>query len=328
MALWMLLALQEGTVDEIMIGFSQRMELARTPAEEQSAVARALEALRRVPADHPDAPRAAFHAAEMLLYGGKTREAAEAFRAFPTSYPREPNRSMALFSAAGLYEELEEFGTARDLYRQFARDFPDDAQVETAALQASMDLLYAGKADEALAELRTIQSWPGRMRLALAAHLMGRREECEQTLGKVRRECPDRGMVDAAGGLLEDFRRVGKPIPDVGQDARGVRVVYLFSALSEGAAVEAALFKKLHARHKGLSITGICVDAVPEAMARYQEEFEPGWTIVHDPFGKKCAAALGTGSPPFVMVADREGTLRFLHLGGRDLEFAVRGLLK
>ena len=109
--------------------------------------------------------------------------------------------------------------------------------------------------------------------------------------------------------------------------AGSVRVLYIYSALAPEAPIEAATMKRLHGR-RGVTVAGICVDAVPEALDRYRERFAPEWTLAHDPYGRACAAALGSGTPPLVLVVDAEGKVRYLQLAGRDLEVAVRRLLK
>lgn len=316
------LALQVG---EVMQAFAERMELARTAAEEQAAVATALEALRRVPADDPDGPRAEFHVAEMLMYQGKAGEAADAFLAFAERRPRDPNAEAALLGAAGMREEEEQFGAARELYLKHGS--PE------AKLQAAMCLLYGGHDDAAVAELRAMEGWEAMLRLALVQHVLGRNDDCRATLTRLRRDCPERPMVEAAGQLLETFRAVDRPLPalrvgDFSTEAGGgVLVLYIFSALAPEAPIEAAAMKRIHGR-EGVRVVGICVDAVPEALDRYRERFAPGWTTAHDPFGKACAAALGSGAAPLVIVADAEGKVRYLQLAGRDLEVAVRRLLK
>lgn len=317
------LALQVG---EVMQAFAERMELARTAAEEQAAVAATLEALHRIPSTDPDAARAEFHVAEMLMYQGKAGDSADAFLAFRERHPRDPNAEAALLGAAGMREEEEKFDEAIGLYRRHGSPEADR--------QAAMCLLYAGRGDEAIDTLRAMENWEATLRLALVEHVLGRNEECRATLTALRRECPEREMVEAAGALLETFRALDRPLPalrvgDFSTEAAigRVLVLYMYSALAPEAPIEAATMKRLHGR-AGVTVAGICVDAVPEALERYRERFAPGWTLAHDPFGKACAAALGRSTPPLVIVADAEGNVRYLQLSGRDLETAVRRLLK
>jgi tetratricopeptide (TPR) repeat protein len=326
---------QDPTLEQILQAYAERMELSRTPADERGAAALALEQLRALPADHPEAPRIAFHVAEMLAAQGRRAEAADAFEAFARERRDEPNAATALLEAAQLRELLDQFDAAATLYETFGRRFPGDARGEAARIQSALCRLYGGAEQACRAELERLDSWAARLRLALVDHMTEQQEACRRRLAKVRAECPERPTAEAAAALLDQMEAVGRPLPELKigafstAAARGrAQVLVRFSAFSPQAAAEAETLDRILRRHgERVAVAGICVDAVPEAPARYRERLEPRWTLVHDPYGRASAAAPGAGTAPGAVVADAEGRVRWIQLAGRDLEFVTRRLL-
>lgn len=336
LGLWAVLgALQNPTVEGILRDFAERVELSRSDAETRAAAEKALAELDAL----PKAADAQFHGAEMLVCLGRLDEAIDRFLAFCREYPDDPNRATALFSAAALFEEQEKFADARSRYDEFAQKHGDDPRASTARIRSAMGWLYGGDATTALAALRKLAdqeaetAWEARLALALALHLAEKKDEAAKVLTDVAQKNPDR----AVGRLIDDFRRVGKAAPDlvVGDfklaERKGkVVLLYLFSATGEGAAAEVAGLKRVHEafKERGFEVAGVCVDSLPESLERYRADFAPPWPLVHDARGAASRAAFGAAEAPYAVLCDRKGVVRFLHLAGRDLAWAVRRLVE
>lgn len=348
----LLLALQEGEVDRILLKFQQRRALVGDASGRLLADTRTeLERFIKEHPRHKDVPRAAFHAAETFVWGRDAKQALERFEAFVRDFPTSELAAAARFVRGELLLQLEEDARARDAFQEFVRLHPKDERVFYARCYVAITLQNEGKYDEAASLLLDAreqfrdraESWSALMQLAIVYHVQERHPDARRTLEEIVRGTADRGTADIARRHLSEYLKVGQDAPGFEEkDAVGtefslarqrgkVVVLYFFDPGAPAAENEAGFLKRTAEALKGkdLEFMGVCVGLDRQEFQIYKGVLKIEWPLFFDgkAFDGKIPRLYDVRALPALTVIDRKGKIRFFNLAGRDLRHALERLL-
>jgi TolA-binding protein len=350
----LLLALaQDGDVDRVLLRFNQRRAGAVTQEQFARLLADARAELERFLKDHPahrDAPRAAFHLAELLASAGEIDAALQKLLDFPAAHPASEHVPSARFMAAELLLHKEDDAAARAAFDEFAKLHPKDERALFARIYAAAALQNEGRHAEAEERLKAArkehkdrkESWGAVLQLSLLLHVQEKNADARRVLEEVIRECPDREPVEIARRHLSEYLKLGQPPPAFrAKDHRGgdfslekelgkVVVLYFFDGAHPASRTEAAFLRKIRdaARPEDLQILGVSVNSDPKDFHAYAEAAKCPWPLHFDPkgFDAPLPRLYDVRALPALRVLDRQGRLRYFNLAGRDLRRAVEKL--
>jgi TolA-binding protein/peroxiredoxin len=355
----MLLSLQDGELDRIMVRFQQRREKVRSEAEFKRLLADArleLEQFLKENPKHKDAPRAAFQIAETYLSGQDYDRAAERLQAYLKDYPTGADAPSARFATAEIQLEKEKDAEARASFEEFAKLHPGDERAIFARLYTAVTLQNEKRYDEAAAVLKAAreefktrkESWGAMMQLAIVYHVQEKNAEARRTLEEIVRDCPEKEPVEIARRHLGEYLKVGQDAPgfaekDIeGRDTsleklRGkVVVVYFFEPSVAGSFTEAGFLKRAReeaaraGRSEELQIVGVSIGTDRKDMAVYKAGARADWPLFFDGRGidGKFARLYDVRGLPSLTAIDRKGKIRFYNIAGRDLRNSIAKLLE
>ncbi len=351
----MRLGTQEGDVDRIMFRFEQR----RAQVQDEPQYRRLLEdtraELERHVRENPrakDAPRAAFHAAEMFLWAREPKEGEARLRKLLEDFPDCEQAPSVRFLRGEILFQVEDEAAARAAFEEFARLHPKDERVPAARIYAAAALQHEKRYDEAAGALAAVrkefagrkESWDAMLQLAIVRHLQERADDARRTLEQVIRECPHPPLVELARRHLTEYLNVGQPAPAARvkdqlevefslEDHRGkVVVVYFFDPAVRDAEPEADFLRRAWEQYKDrdLRVLGVSIGRARKDFEIFRDVAKPGWTLFFDGKGLDGAIArlFNVRGLPWLVVADRKGKIRFFNVARRDLRNAVGKLLE
>lgn len=351
--------LQDGEVDRILLRFTQRRERVRTDGEFRRLLAEIrteLEAFLKANPAHPDAPRAAFHAAETLISAGESAAGAEQLRRFLKSHPDAGQAPSARFMLGEALLRAEDDAAARDAFREFIRQHPKDERAVYARLYEAVTLQNEGDFPGAETLLRAVrqerpgtrEAWSACLQLAVLLHLQEKNAAARALLEEVLTARPDPATADVARKHLAEYVRLGREAPGFTEkdaEAREVSLeklrgkvvlLYFFDPALTPSVAEVQFLARLRGelgkagRGEDFVLLGTCLAADRKDLALYKSQFAADWPLFFDGRGLdgRLARLYGVAGQPALWVLDRQGRFRFHNLAGRDLRFAVKKLLE
>lgn len=353
-AVLLLARVQEGEVDRIMFRFEQR----RAQVQDEEQFRRLLEdtraELERHVRDHPkakDAPRAAFHAAETFLWAGRTSEGEARLRRLLEEFPDSEQAPSARYLRGEILFQAEDEEAARAAFEEFVRLHPKDERAPAARIYAAAALQGQKRFEEAADALMAVhrdcagrrESWDALLQLAIVRHLQERPDDARRALEQVIRESSDARLKETARRHLTEYLNVGQPAPSARvkdrlenefclEDLRGkIVVVYFFDSAVREAESEAAFIRRAWEQFKDrdVRILGVSISRSRKDFEVFRDLAKPGWTLFYDGQGLdgKIARLFNVRGLPWLVVADRKGTVRFFNVARRDLRHAIEKLL-
>lgn len=344
---------QDGEVDRILRDHAERLQRARSEAEERAAdfaTRAALEAFLRDHPSHPDGPRAAWLVVESYLLEPSPDRALERVDAYLRSNPDAPQAAAARFARGELLLRKEDWAGAREAFDAFLARHPKDERGLFAGLLKAVALQHEGRDDEAAALLRKAHeahrdrpdAWQALLQLAALHHARERGDEARRALEEVIAANPDPELVEAARRHLTAYLRLPREIPAfAARDLEGrplgpetlrgkVAIVYFFDSRLAPAVGEAIELRRLREAHPGLVVAGFSMDADRRDVLRLRDELKIDWPLSFDgrAYQGEAAQAFGVARVPSRFVFDKGGRARFYNVQGPDLRRGVEKLLK
>lgn len=353
LAALLLAAVQEGEVDRILREHAERLQRARSGAEERAvdlATRAALEAFLREHPAHADVPRAAWHVVESHLLEPSPDRGLERVDGYLRSHPDAPQAASARFARGELRLRKEDWAGAREAFDAFLARHPKDERALFARLLTAVALQNEGRDDEAAALLRKAheadrerpESWQALLQLAALHHARERGEEARQALEQVIAANADPELTEAARRHLTTYLRLPRGIPpfaalDLDRKPLGpellkgkVAIVYFFDSLLSPAVGEALELRRLREAHPEVAVVGFSMDRDRRDVLRLRDEVGATWPLSFDGrrYEGEAARAFEVTRVPSRFVFDKQGRARFYNLRGPDLGRAVEKLLK
>lgn len=343
-ALFLILAAQDGEVDRLLAGHEQKLRAARLPGEQRRVIEETrtkLEAFAAQHPKHPDVPRALWHAAEGFLAVGDRDTAIARLAALVKAHPEAAPASNARFALGELHLEKEEWAKAQEAFAEFLQRHPQDERAFYAKALTATALQGAGDYDKAVQLLRGLreeyktrpESWGALLQAAVALHAQEKNADARAVLDQVIQTCPDRELQDVARLHLAAYLKLGseRPAGDLAPAGK-VCILYFFDSTLQPAVDEARALKKLRdgLNAPDLALAGISVDLQKKDLDLFTTQGKIDWPLHFDGKGYDGAAAKAydVRRLPALWVIDRKGRLRFHNLAGADLRRATSGLLQ
>jgi TolA-binding protein len=354
-ALLLLAGTQEGEVDRIMFRFEQRRAQAQDDAQFRRLLEDTRAELERHARESPrakDAPRAAFHAAETFLWAGEPKEGEARLRRLLEEFPDCEQAPSVRFLRGEILFQIEEEEAARAAFEEFVRLHPKDERVPSARIYAAATLQGQKRYDEAAEALQAVhkdyagrrESWDALLQLAIVRHIQERPEDARRALEQVIREGPDNHIKETARRHLTEYLTVGQPVPSARvkdqlenefclEDHRGkVVVAYFFDSAVRESESEADFIRRAREQFKDKDVRflGVSISRARKDFEVFRNLVKPGWTLFYDGQGLdgRIARLFNVRGLPWLVVADRQGKIRFFNIARRDLRNAIEKLLE